>query len=98
MKLTIDMPTVSACAVNNCAYNANGNCHARAITIGDQAHPMCDTYLGSTAHIHDTARIAGVGACKVSACQHNNDFECQAHAIQVGFHGNHADCITYKPR
>ena len=98
MKITIEMPNVSACDVTNCAYNAEGNCHARAITVGDGEHAACDTYLPSEGHTRQVLRIAGVGACKVTGCVHNADFECQAPAIRVGWHQEHADCATYESR
>lgn len=42
MKMTIDMPFVSQYAVSDCADNANHNCHARVMTIGDHFDPNCD--------------------------------------------------------
>lgn len=98
MKITIEMPNVSACEVTDCAYNADGNCHARAITVGDGVHAACDTFLPSTAHTRQVLRIAGVGACKVTGCVHNDDYECQASAIRVGRHEQHADCKTFERR
>lgn len=98
MKITIDMPNVAACEVSNCAFYSQGNCHARAITVGDGAHPACDTYLPSAGHTRDVLRIAGVGACKVTQCTHNEDYECQAAAVRIGRHESHADCQTYAPR
>lgn len=97
--ITNSMPNVKACAVTECAYNANKLCHARAITVGDGTHPMCDTYFKSPGgRSHDIAIMAGVGACKISACQFNQDFECQAAGVDVGKHQGHADCITFLPR
>lgn len=98
MKITIEMPNVSACEATECAYHAQGGCRARAITVGDGDHPACDTFLHSLAHTRDLFRVAGVGACKVTTCRHNDDFECQAVAIQVGRHAGHADCQTYQAR
>lgn len=92
------MPNIAACDVTNCAYNTDGNCHARAITVGDGAHAACDTYFPSSGHTRQALRIAGVGACKVTGCAHNADFECQAPAIRVGHHQQHADCMTYEER
>lgn len=98
MKITIEMPQVSACEVTECAYNLNRDCHARAITIGDGVHPGCDTYLRSTAHASHYQDLAGVGACKVIGCQFNEEFECMAENIRVGIKGSEINCLTYTPR
>jgi hypothetical protein len=98
MKLTVVMPEVRACAVSECAYNAEGDCHAKAITIGDGAHPACDTFCPSDGHVTSGSTRAGVGACKVAACVHNQDLECTAATIQIDHHRGHADCMTFEPR
>lgn len=98
MKITIEMPQVSACEVTECGYNLNRACHARAITIGDGIHPGCDTHFRSASHASHYQNLAGVGACKVAGCQFNDDFECMAEKIQVGFKGNDINCLTYMPR
>jgi hypothetical protein len=98
MKITIEMPIVSECAVTECAYNADRSCHARAITIGDGVHPGCDTFLSSGMHSKETKRTAGVGACKVTGCSHNDDFECMADSIHVGIQEDQVNCLTYKSR
>ena len=97
MLRTLELPQVSECVVRACAYNAGGNCHARAITVGDGVHPGCDTFVESTRHC-DGEAPAGVGACKVSVCIHNRDLECTADAIRVGYHGDHPDCLTFQSR
>jgi hypothetical protein len=98
MKITIEMPQVSACEVTECAYNVERGCHARAITIGDDVHPGCDTFFTSTKHASHYKKTAGVGACKVSGCTFNEEFECMADAIEVGFQGGDINCLTYTPR
>lgn len=71
--ISVDMTAVEACAVTECAYNLDSDCHAKAITIGDGPHPGCDTFLdGSSGHTGSTG-IAGVGACKIVGCRHNQD-------------------------
>lgn len=100
--LSIEMPTVSKCDINKCAYNASNNgicsCHAKAITIGDGDNPGCDTYFGSADHAQNKRRVAGVGACKVAACKHNKDFECNAEKISVGFNEGKINCLTFSPK
>ena len=83
MKMTVDMPKVTKCSVRKCAYNVEGGCHAKAITIGDGTTPHCDTSFSCGSHCH-SKMTAGVGACKVSGCAFNSDFECQAESIAVG--------------
>lgn len=92
------MANVSECAVSECAYNTGKSCHAIAITIGDGAHPMCDTFFKSSAHGGIKSQTAGVGACKVSSCRHNNDFECSSESIKVGICEDHGDCMTFSMR
>jgi hypothetical protein len=97
-QITLEMPMVAKCAVNECAYNANNNCHARAITIGDATHPGCDTFMGASQHAKSVNRIAGIGACKTGTCKHNEDFECMADSVQVGMIHNEANCLTFAMR
>ncbi|MHA7839283.1 MAG: DUF1540 domain-containing protein [bacterium] len=98
MEITIETAEVTECAARSCAYNREGGCHARAITIGDGVHPMCDTFLPTDgSHCRASSAPSGVGACKVASCQHNEDFECQAERIALGAHSDHADCITFAP-
>ncbi|MCZ7680602.1 MAG: DUF1540 domain-containing protein [Sandaracinaceae bacterium] len=96
MKFVIDMPNVASCAVRQCAYNVDGSCHAKAITVGDGVQPGCDTYLRSRRHT-ETAAHAGVGACKVEACRHNRDLECAAGSIRVDRRGGNPSCVTFEP-
>lgn len=98
MKTNVELPVVRECLVSQCAYNDERVCHALAITVGDGIHPACDTFLPSGEHVHDRSRVAGVGACKVSACRYNHELSCTADDIGVGYHGSHADCMTFSPR
>jgi hypothetical protein len=96
MKMTIDMPFVESCTINDCGYNKDNKCHARAITIGDSVHPGCDTsFLAAPSRTHANS-TAGVGACKVTGCNFNNDLECGADSISVSMRGNSIQCMTYK--
>lgn len=97
MKLEVLVPEIESCAASDCSYNAGGDCHARAITVGDHAHPQCDTHAVLGRHSGNRER-AGVGACKVTSCRHNRDLECEAEAIRVVTHGDHADCDTFVAR
>lgn len=98
MKMTIDLPLVGQCSVSNCAYNASMMCHAKAITIGDDQNPCCDTMMRGSRHVHANSIKAGVGACKVSSCGHNDDLECSADKIAVGMSGGNIKCMTYAMR
>lgn len=94
-KICIEMPVVKKCMASECAYNANSNCHARAITIGDSLRPGCDTFVVGPRHAKEVKQIAGIGACKTVGCKFNNDLECIAESIQVGMIKNKANCMTF---
>jgi hypothetical protein len=79
-------------------YNADGACHAKAITVGNTINPDCDTYLVSAAHAGNVRIVAGVGACKVTGCQFNQDFECTAESIKVGFASDQIRCLTFQSK
>lgn len=96
-QLSIEMPLVAECTVNECAYNTANACHARAITVGDRVHPGCDTFLSGSGH-SKAQRSAGVGACKVSGCQYNDDYECVTDQIKVGHAHDSICCLTYQHR
>lgn len=97
-KVTIEMPQVKMCDVQNCGFNVNKNCHAKAITIGDLINPDCDTYMDTSVHTHQNGNPAGVGACKVRDCKFNQDYECFADNIRVGRVNNEVKCLTFKKR
>jgi hypothetical protein len=97
MHFVIDMPNVASCAVRQCAYNEEGRCHAKAITVGDGASPGCDTFLRSRRHL-SLAPTAGVGACKVDICQHNENLACRAESIRVDRRGGVPSCVTFEQR
>ena len=92
------MCSVSGCEIAECAYNRDQACHAMAITVGDGAYPMCDTFFKFFTHGGVENQTAVVGARKVSACCHNMDFECGAESIHVGYCGGHGDCMTFATR
>ncbi|MDO8990405.1 MAG: DUF1540 domain-containing protein [Sideroxyarcus sp.] len=97
-KIMIEMPPVKNCMANECVYNANSCCHARAITIGDTTHPACDTFQAGQQHTHKMEIMAGIGACKTSICKFNDDFECSADSVQVGLVHSEANCMTFAMR
>lgn len=94
--LEMEMPLVGNCKAENCAYNRNQLCHARAITVGDGINPRCDTFLISGQHTQ-ASQSAGVGACKIASCKHNEDWECQADTIQIQ-QGECVSCMTFCKR
>ncbi len=97
-KFIIEMPLVKKCDAQNCGFNVIKNCHAKAITIGDNSNPGCDTFMDSTRHTHESKRLAGVGACKVIGCKFNRDYECTTENITVGLIDGEVKCRTYIPR
>lgn len=92
----MDMPKISQCEVENCAYNIDQMCHALAITVGDGVHPHCDTYCQSSQKGGDMSCVGCVGACKVNACSFNSRLECQAREIRVGYLQGEIDCLTFQ--
>ncbi|MGY1454824.1 DUF1540 domain-containing protein [Streptomyces sp. SS8] len=94
----MEMPAVTECAVEPCAYNREHACHALAITVGDPQQAQCDTFFTAPRKGGSPEAAAHVGACKMSDCRHNTDFECQATGISVGAMHGTADCLTYSPR
>lgn len=97
-KITIEMPMVTRCTANQCAYNVNNNCHARAITVGDTDHPSCDTFVSGVSQNKHSKLVAGIGACKTSDCKFNDDLECMADSVQVGIIRGEANCTTFAIR
>ena len=92
----MNMPEVSKCDMSECSYNEGNQCHALAITIGDQTNPMCDTFLKGSTHGGDPSSTAKVGACKVSVCKFNKSLECSASSVEVGHRGQDAYCMTFE--
>lgn len=95
MKVSLEMAVVKECKINDCAYNLQDTCNARAITIGDGVHPGCDTFFSNTTHTHELNEMTGVGACKVLSCRHNQDFECGAESVAIGRNKSGVSCLTY---
>jgi len=96
--MATSMPKVLDCAVMECSYNRNKECHAMAITVGSGGHPMCDTLIKSSQKGGIMDMTGGVGACKESDCKFNTSLECSASGIHVGLHMDHADCSTFAMR
>jgi len=97
-KVIMKMSRVERCDITDCAYNMDNTCHTIAITIGDTAHPRCDTFCQSTMKGGDMSCFANVGACKVSACSFNSGLECQASEISVGYKEQEPDCLTFQQK
>ncbi|GAA1901241.1 hypothetical protein GCM10009716_08890 [Streptomyces sodiiphilus] len=92
----MDMPDVTECAAEPCAYNSAGSCQALAITVGDSRHAHCDTFFTTSMSGGDPSG-GRVGACKMAGCRHNVNLECQASGISVGLPAGQAECMTYAP-
>jgi hypothetical protein len=93
----MNMPKVTRCDATECSYNMQNVCHALAITVGDETHPRCDTFMSVGKKGGDMGATAKVGACKVANCRYNQSFECTASGIQVGPEADEADCLTFEP-
>jgi len=94
MPVSIGLPIVSSCSVEQCGYNHNG-CHAGAISVG--AHAACNTFV-DTDHKGGADATAAVGACSLEDCKHNEDLMCTADSIAVGGSTDVADCLTFAAR
>ncbi len=94
--MAMTMPKITKCEVQDCSYNRNRECHALAITVGDQrTHAMCDTYIKADQKGGVMDSTGTVGACKADGCRFNTNLECSAQTIVVGSHQGHADCMTF---
>lgn len=99
--ITIMMPTIKACSVSDCGFNIKDECYAKAITIGNEQAPNCNTFFKSPdedAHIKTVKQSAGVSACKLSNCQFNTDYACTADEVLISQRYQKANCATYLPR
>lgn len=92
----MDMSNIAKCSVNQCAYNKEQQCHALAITVGDDSDPRCDTFLQSGSKGGDMGTKGKVGACKVGVCKFNESLECSAGQIEVGTKAGTAYCLTFE--
>jgi len=92
------LPKVSRCDITHCSFNHDRMCHASAITIGNGAHPRCETHFTRLEKGGDLGSIAKVGACKSTNCEYNRDLECYAPEIHVGIAGNNVHCLTFIER
>ncbi len=98
--ITIIMPLIKTCSVSECGFNMKDECHAKAITIGNNNMPNCDTFFKVSDSIDHTKanHHAGVGACKLSGCKFNTNYACMADEIMVNTFHEKANCATYFPR
>lgn len=92
------MPKILDCVMMDCSYNKNKECHAMAITVGTEGHPMCDTFIKLPQKGGVMDMMGGVGACREAGCKFNQSLECSASGIHVGRHADHADCSTFVSR
>ena len=95
--MAMKMPTIFDCNMKECAYNAEKNCHAMAITIGS-ASQICDTFMKRAQKGGVMDMVGSVGACKVEGCKFNDSLECMAEGIHIGMHADHAECDTFAAR
>ncbi|MGW2122600.1 DUF1540 domain-containing protein [Streptomyces sp. NPDC001758] len=91
----MQLPVISECAAESCAYNHEHTCHASAITVGDLDSPVCDTFMSADIEGGEPSVTGRVGACKIADCRHNTGLECHAPSITVGSEHEQVDCLTY---
>lgn len=95
--MTMKMPKILSCEMEECSYNTNKECHALAITVGSSC-PTCDTSYRASDKGGVADTIGSVGACREEDCKYNFSLECTASGIKVGMHSDHPDCLTYTSR
>jgi hypothetical protein len=94
----MDMPKIQNCEVPECSYNRDSQCHAIAITVGDNSMAHCDTFLKLGRKGGIEGLTGGVGACKMVDCKFNRDLECSADpGIVVSHQSGRAQCISFSP-
>ena len=96
----MQMPHVQTCDMTDCAYNKHRQCHAKAVTIGDEQDPMCDTFWSrkdTKGTAGDPTRMGHVGACHMSTCLYNDRLQCAAEGVTVGHRNKTAQCMTFNP-
>ncbi len=91
----MDIPQISDCGANTCAYNDEGTCHAAAITVGDTVTPHCDTYVEASEPGGFPTMTGRVGACKVASCRNNQNLTCTASSVRVGKVENEVRCLSF---
>ena len=97
--MTMHVTEVSACTVDNCAFNHEHECNAFAITVaGGQDHASCGTFIDTSSLGGLPKVLAHVGACQRNECIHNDHLMCNAHDVRVGPGADAADCLTYEHR
>lgn len=92
------MPSVNQCDADQCAYNSDNQCHAMAITIGDENNPLCDTAFKYSTKGGVPELAGSVGACKVTSCKLNRSLECSSKGIEVKMHSNNPACNTFQTK
>ena len=97
MKTLVEMPVVSDCEVSMCAFNAHLKCQAKAVNVGHDDVPACDTFFDRREKTVEQPRDAGVGACKTVSCQHNHALECEAPEVKVRMTDDGPRCASFSP-
>ncbi len=101
------------CQAQDCTYNAESKCNARAIRVGVTGQQtFCDTYARADAfsavEIFDMnaadTEFGAMGApriaCSVTQCAYNQSFRCRAHGVHIGppHDALVCNCRTYRPK
>jgi hypothetical protein len=91
------IPEVKKCTVDQCFFNKDSECCARAVLIGS-ANPKCETFVES----HQRTKKQGqaeVGVCHIENCQYNQSMSCHACGdIEIVLSNNLAWCNTFESK
>lgn len=98
MKPTLNLPRVTSCAFDECAFNLKRHCQARAIVMGRGEECACGTYIAYLPRSTPRPAVTVVGACKISECLYNSDLICTAGEVSVGPGTRKAQCLAFSPR
>lgn len=83
--MTMKMPKVLECALENWAYNAKKSCHAMAITVGDPGgEPSCDTFFTAVKHGGVMDMTAGGGPASPANVNSTRILSVPPTALQLG--------------
>jgi hypothetical protein len=93
--MTIKLPKITLCEMEECAYNIDKKCRAIAITIGGP-EPECITIEKKLKEGGLDTVNGGVGACKARDCCFNRDLICIAKAIKIEKRDNKGYCKSYQ--
>jgi hypothetical protein len=93
--MTIKLPKITFCEMEECAYNNDKRCRAIAVSIGGP-EPECITIEKKSKEGGIDTINGGVGACKTRDCMFNKGLICIAKNIEIVKRGSRGYCTSYR--